>query len=1238
MSQPAASVSAPQTPATTTPSDIERIFDAALKSYKKKTKKDLKNDDLFKKLETCDSPAAILTKFQAAQFETGSEDSLRTWLVSTLNVLCAFSNTLGEGAFPPAKTIFAGVGVLLLAAKGVAASRDILIDIFGRIESFFVRLDILTKVSLTQPMTDKMVQITVEILDILATATKEMQQSVGKKFLKRVAGWTDLEDGINKLDKLTIEEVAMISAQLLKVAHNTDINVTEVKEGVKSIDKKFLAVKSGIQLANDNVNAVGEKVQAMGDIGMVIAKDVKAVLEQVDSAKRNQLREKLRMWQSPPDPSTNHDIAGDLQHEGTAEWFIDGDEFLKWMAAGSLFWVHGKAGSGKSILCSAIINHVTMLCRAGLASMAYFYFDFRDVDKKSRRHLLSSLLVQLSTCSDAFCDILSCLYETNDSGARHPGDTELTKCLKEMLTLPDQGLVYLIMDALDECPDTPGVPSAREKVLDLIKDLVGLQLPNLRICVTSRPEVDISNALGSLASKTVSLQDELGQKKDISDYIRFVVHSGSGKFMKRWRPEDKEDIIEKLLERADGMFRWVFCQLEMLRNCLPKNVRRILRELPATLDETYERMLREILEVNADDVYRLLQCIAVSTRPLGVDELAEVLALNFDAASEGIPALDEDLRSGDEEQDVLSACSNLIAVVKSPWGSRVVQFAHFSVKEFLTSDRLANLKPDISRFHIRLEPAHTVIAQVSLAILLQTDYDDRASSPIFPYGDQNISPLFDYATENWIDHAHFGNVSSRVEHGMRRLFDPTKPHFAAWLKSDSTSSYRDNGWRSFRRGESYGALSYGCDDLKDDAPLCLYYAALCGFPDLTKHLIAMYPQHINAKVGENGSPLVAALYNRHFQVAELLHQHGAVLPIGHEGRTLLHSASGDGLVDVAQWLLNIGADANAQEDGHRTPLHFAAAKGHLEIVRILLERGGDINAAAGEDNRTPLHEASQGGHIDVVRLLIQNGADARTDFSSLFLLASSSKNINTIQFFFQLEADVNARYRRHQTLLHLASAAWGDEAAQLLIEHGADVHARDQSQSTPLHLASVWTANKKTARLLIKHGADVNSRDQSQSTPLHVASSNGRADIARLLIEHGADVHARDQSQSTPLHLASSSNLWNADIARVLIKHGADVCARDQGQSTPLHILSSVSFKILVPYLFTENDKTPLHKPEVSYWVPKEYLRVLLENGADVDAEDDEGQTPFQIASSKGYHEMAQLLLDQCACVVSKTM
>jgi hypothetical protein len=185
--------------------------------------------------------------------------------------------------------------------------------------------------------------------------------------------------------------------------------------------------------------------------------------------------------------------------------------------------------------------------------MAYFYFDFRDADKQSRRNLLPSLLVQLSTCSNAFCDTLSRLYKAHDDGARQPSDQDLTQCLKDMLTIPDQGPIYLVMDALDECPDTSDIPSIREQVLNLVKELVCLRLPNLRICVTSRPEVDISEALESLASQTVSLQDECGQKKDIADYIRSAVCSGSGTFMRRWRKGDKEHVIETLSKKADGM-------------------------------------------------------------------------------------------------------------------------------------------------------------------------------------------------------------------------------------------------------------------------------------------------------------------------------------------------------------------------------------------------------------------------------------------------------------------------------------------------------------------------------------------------------------------------------------------------------------------------------------------------------------------------------------------------------------
>ncbi len=185
--------------------------------------------------------------------------------------------------------------------------------------------------------------------------------------------------------------------------------------------------------------------------------------------------------------------------------------------------------------------------------MAYFYFDFRDISKQTRRNLLLSLLIQLSARSDPFCDILSHLYNAHDDGARQPSDTALIRCLKEMLTLPGQHPIYLIMDALDECPDNSGIPSDRKQVLDLVKELVGLRLPSLHICVTSRPEIDIGDSLEPLTSHAVSLHDESGQKKDIAHYIRSVVYSDSGKLMKRWKNEDKELVIQTLSEGADGM-------------------------------------------------------------------------------------------------------------------------------------------------------------------------------------------------------------------------------------------------------------------------------------------------------------------------------------------------------------------------------------------------------------------------------------------------------------------------------------------------------------------------------------------------------------------------------------------------------------------------------------------------------------------------------------------------------------
>jgi ankyrin repeat protein len=459
----------------------------------------------------------------------------------------------------------------------------------------------------------------------------------------------------------------------------------------------------------------------------------------------------------------------------------------------------------------------------------------------------------------------------------------------------------------------------------------------------------------------------------------------------------------------------VYCQLEILRQCLPPSVRHILDELPETLDETYERVLKDIKKVNREHAIRLLHCLTVAIRPLRVDELAEVLAIDFDAARrDGIPKLNPNWRWADQHQAVLSTCSSLITVVDDG-DSQVVQFSHFSVKEYLTSDRLANANGDVSRYHILLYSAHTILAQACLGVLFR--FDDHVDK----YTAKEI-PLAEYAAKHWVDHAQFKDVSSRLRDAMEYFFDGDKPHFATWRQVHDI----DTGW--FGSGQCRGGP--------------LYYASLCGFHDLANRVVVKHPEHVNAKGGRMVSPLGAALQGRHLQVAELLYEHGAEVGVrGDYEWTLLHllSLNGlDGTVDTGHWLLNRGADVNAQTqtDTGWTPLHLAVWGTQLEIVRMLLEHHGDIHAQ------------------------------------------------NT----------------RGEVALHLAACNYWPpfqaNVLQLLLDHGADPNAWDNEGSTPLHHSSFRNEDSHSSsgrgsvegtRLLLEHGADIDAENNKGDTPFMVA-------------------------------------------------------------------------------------------------------------------------------------------------------
>jgi len=407
----------------------------------------------------------------------------------------------------------------------------------------------------------------------------------------------------------------------------------------------------------------------------------------------------------------------------------------------------------------------------------------------------------------------------------------------------------------------------------------------------------------------------------------------------------------------------VFCQLELLRQCFPPSVRRILEELPDSLDETYERILKEIRKPNQGYAHRLLQCLVVAVRPLQVEELAEVLAFDFNA--EGIPKLNLGCRWGDQEEAVMSACSSLVMIVNER-NSRVVQFSHFSVKDFLTADRLVEPIRDVSRYHIRLEAAHTILAQACLGVLLRLDDRvDRDSIKGFP--------LAEYAARYWPTHARVENVSPRIMDGMGCLFDAGKPHYAIWL-----SIYDEDQVRN--------PFSSICPEAFAAPTAPLYYAAMLGLRDLAERLIAEHPVHINATGGYEKTPMHAAASGGHTKILSLLIEHGVDVDCrGREGYTALHLTSQNGKLEAGKFLLDCGADINARSwwydkncspnpARYSTPLINAAYQGFIEYARMLLERGAAIDAR-GHHGKTALHWATIHGQHETVRLLLEHGAD-----------------------------------------------------------------------------------------------------------------------------------------------------------------------------------------------------------------------------------------------------------------------
>src|SRR6266478_4828778 len=574
--------------------------------------------------------------------------------------------------------------------------------------------------------------------------------------------------------------------------------------------------------------------------------------------------------------------------------------------------------------------------------------------------------------------------------------------------------------------------------------------------------------------------------------------------------------------------------------------------MPETLDETYERTLREISEAVWEVANRLFQFVAVAVRPLYVEELAELLAFDFETGP--IPKFHEGWRLDDPIHAVQSTCPSFFSIVDEGYydSRKIVQFSHFSVKEFLTSARLKAKDIELCRYHVSGSSAHTIAAQACLGILLHLNEDVVASESLEKY------PLAKYAAKYWVDHARFEDVSRKVEDGTKELFNPIKPHLAVcvWIHK----LYFD--WQyEVERGER-------------PLPLCgtpLHHAAAWGLRSIVEFLVFDHSQQVHSRnFTGNATPLHLASENGHLDVVHFLLERDAdVSAQDKDGRTPLHLASQAGQLDVTCVLIEHGADVSTQNKDGQTPLHLASQVRRLDVAGTLIKRGADVSAQS-KDGQTPLHLALQEGQLDVARMLIERGADGSAqnkDGQTPLLLALQAGQLDVACMLIKRGTDVTAQNKDGQTSLHLASQAGQLDVARMLIERGADVSAQNKDGQTPLLLAS-QTGQLGIVCMLVEHGADVSAQNKDGQTPLHLVSQAGQLDVARMLVERGADVSAQNKDGQTPLHLVFQ---WEClfsirpgmsshpEIAHILIKHGADVSAQDKDGQTPLYLASKAA-------------------------------------------------------------------------------
>ncbi|EXL67264.1 hypothetical protein FOPG_16603 [Fusarium oxysporum f. sp. conglutinans race 2 54008] len=531
---------------------------------------------------------------------------------------------------------------------------------------------------------------------------------------------------------------------------------------------------------------------------------------------------KIERWLSPPDYSTNANLARERRHPGTGTWLLNSPVFQEWkLGSRQHLWLYGLAGCGKTILSTTILDH---LLQIDTYIMLAFFFDFNDNRKQKLEDLLRSLAVQLYHTGNEAAKRLDSLFSSHDEGRRQPDTNALSACVDTMIQIA--GKVFIIVDALDEC-------TAREVLLQWLKHLAS---GKAQLLVTGRPEAEFQREIPRLLDeRNCVLLDKKAVNADIRSYVEATLEQKPDFVDKKLSQGILNEIRDKIGDGADGMFRWAACQLESLARCLsPKAIKIALRSLPRDLNETYYRMLQNIPSEYKSGAIRLLQFLVYTKRPLTLSEAIEVIATEIDREPRGF---DVDGRLS-LKADVLRYCPSLVIIAKVTKQVETVEelhLAHFSVKEYL-----------LEQAQFDLESASIAIAKTCLTYL--TDIEGNQSTI------RRDFPMARYAAESWMDYA----VSAETSNEMVRI---------------TVSFLRDE--TIFQR---WGRL-YQADYPRDNEPgppraSRLYYACFGGLVEAARNLITEGAD-VNAQGGYYRNALYVASLKGNLEFVQLLLDNGA---------------------------------------------------------------------------------------------------------------------------------------------------------------------------------------------------------------------------------------------------------------------------------------------------------------------------------------------------------------------------